>query len=113
VDEYLHASGRGLRDSDLAVLRSYDRQIAGTHCQAGCGECLGSCPENLAIDDVLRHRMYFEDYGWEKEGMRLYSQLEKNASVCASCSAPCLSACPLGIPIATRTREAHEMLTLA
>ena len=34
--------------------------------------------------------MYFEDYGWEKEGMRLYSKLEKNASVCASCSAPCL-----------------------
>jgi predicted aldo/keto reductase-like oxidoreductase len=113
VDEYLHASGRGMSDRDLAVLRSYDEKIAGTHCQAGCGECLGSCPENLAINDVLRHRMYFEDYGWEKEGMRLYSQLEKNASVCASCSAPCLGTCPIGIPIAERTREAHELLTLA
>jgi predicted aldo/keto reductase-like oxidoreductase len=113
VDEYLHASGGGMSENDLAVLRSYDQKIAGTHCQAGCAECLGACPEKLAINDVLRHRMYFEDYGWEKEGMRLYSQLEKNASVCASCSAPCLGTCPVGIPIAKRTREAHELLSLA
>jgi hypothetical protein len=112
VDEYLRASGKALGERDLAVLRSYDEKIAGTHCQAGCGACLPSCPEGLAINDVLRHRMYFEDYGWEKEGMRLYAQLEKDASVCTSCSAPCLGTCPLGIPIAERTRGAHELLSL-
>jgi predicted aldo/keto reductase-like oxidoreductase len=110
VDEYLAASGQKLDADDLAVLREYDRRIAGTHCAPHCGQCLGSCPEGLPIHDVLRHRMYFEDYGWEKEGMRLYAQLARNASVCASCSAPCLGACPLGIPIQERMVGAHELL---
>ena len=89
------------------------RQIAGEYCGPHCGQCLSSCPEGLPIHDVLRHRMYFEDYGWEKEGMRLYSKLEKNASVCASCSAPCLGSCPLEIRIQERMIGAHEMLTLS
>ena len=55
--------------------------------------------------------MYFEDYGWEKEAMRLYAQLEKNASVCAGCSAPCLGSCPVGIPISDRMTGAHDLLT--
>jgi predicted aldo/keto reductase-like oxidoreductase len=56
--------------------------------------------------------MYFEDYGWEKEGMRLYGELSKNASVCLSCSAPCAGSCPVGIPIQERMTGAHELLTL-
>jgi aryl-alcohol dehydrogenase-like predicted oxidoreductase len=68
VDEYLAASGQRLTEHDLALLGEYDRQIAGTYCGPHCGACLSSCPEGLPIHDVLRHRMYFEDYGWEKEG---------------------------------------------
>jgi predicted aldo/keto reductase-like oxidoreductase len=56
--------------------------------------------------------MYFEDYGWEKEGMRLYADLETQASHCASCPAPCTGTCPVGIPIPERLREAHELLSL-
>ncbi len=113
VDEYLYASGGQPGAGDLDILREYDRQILGTYCEPHCGACLGRCPEQLPIHDILRHRMYFEDYGWEKEGMRLYSKLEKNASVCASCSAPCLGSCPVGIPIQERTLGAHELLTLS
>ncbi len=112
VDEYLYASGKQLDPRDMALLRRYDRAIAGTHCAPHCGVCLDSCPEGLPIHDILRHRMYFEDYGWEKEGLRLYSKLEKNASVCVSCSAPCTGHCPVGIPIQERTTGAHELLTL-
>jgi aryl-alcohol dehydrogenase-like predicted oxidoreductase len=113
VDEYLYASGRALGAKDVAVLERYDRQIAGTYCAPHCGACLGSCPEGLPIHDVLRQRMYFEDYGWEKEGMRQYARLEKDASVCASCPAPCLGACPLGVPIRERMVGAHELLSLS
>jgi predicted aldo/keto reductase-like oxidoreductase len=113
VDEYLFASGRQVTPRDVAVLEKYDRQILGTYCSPHCGACLDSCPEDVPIHDVLRHRMYFEDYGWEKEGMRRYAQLGKNASVCASCSAPCLGSCPVGIPIQERTTGAHRMLTLS
>jgi predicted aldo/keto reductase-like oxidoreductase len=113
VDEYLYASGGSLTQRDVAILRKYDEQILGSYCAPHCGACLASCPEGVPIPDVLRHRMYFEDYGWEKEGMRLYSQLQVDASACSGCAAPCLGSCPVGIPIAERTAGAHDLLTLA
>ena len=112
IDEYLYASGEAPAPGDTALLDKYDRLIAGKHCFQHCGACLDSCPENLPIDDVLRYRMYFEDYGDEKEALRLYSKLEIKADVCAGCSAPCAHACPFGIPIPERTAETHQMLTL-
>ena len=113
VDEYLFASGKRPSAGDIGILEEYDRQILGSYCAPHCGVCLDSCPETLPIHDVLRHRMYFEDYGWEKEGMGLYAQLERNAAVCASCSAPCLGTCPTGIPIQERMIGAHRLLTLS
>lgn len=113
VDEYLAASGQKVDAADLAKLEKYDRLIAGSYCAPHCGACLGSCPEQLAINDVLRHRMYFEDYRSERQGIDLYAKLEKNASVCASCSAPCTGACPFGIQIQERMVGAHEMLSVA
>ncbi len=113
IDEYLYASGRTLTNQDVAILDRYDRAVAGTYCAPHCGVCLDSCPEDVPIHDVLRHRMYFEDYRSEKEAMALYAKLEINASVCEGCSAPCLGSCPLGILIPERTRGAHEMLTIS
>jgi aryl-alcohol dehydrogenase-like predicted oxidoreductase len=112
VDEYLRASGAKLTPDDVAILDEYDRQILGSYCAPHCGKCLDACPEELAIHDVLRHRMYFEDYGHEKEAIRLYGQLAKNASVCASCSGPCLGVCPVGVAIPERMRGAHDLLSL-
>jgi predicted aldo/keto reductase-like oxidoreductase len=111
IDEYLYASGTAVRDTDFALLDRYDQLTAGDYCQPHCGICLGSCPEKLAINDVLRHRMYFKDYGWEKEAMRLYSKLERNASLCVSCSAPCTGTCPIGVPIRAKMMDAHHNLT--
>ncbi len=113
LDEYLHASGRKLTTRDIAILEKYDRQILGSYCAPHCGVCLDSCPEDVPIHDVLRHRMYFEDYRSEKQALELYAKLEVDASACAGCSAPCLGSCPLGIPIPERTRGAHELLSTA
>jgi predicted aldo/keto reductase-like oxidoreductase len=112
VDEYLYASGKIPNSQDLAVLEKYDRLTADTYCAPHCGACLSSCPEELAINDVLRHRMYFEDYRSERQAVDLYAGLERNASVCASCSAPCLGSCPYGIQIQERMVGAHELLTV-
>jgi len=112
LDEYLYASGRRPAAGDHALLRRYDERIAGIHCRPHCGACLDSCPEGLPIADVLRHRMYFESYGDEKEAMRLYAGLEKQADVCVSCTAPCTGSCPFGIEIQERTMGAHRLLTL-
>ena len=76
IDEYLYASGKMLKDQDVAILENYDRAIVGSYCAPHCGVCLSSCPEEVPIHDVLRHRMYFEDYRSEKEAMSLYAKLE-------------------------------------
>jgi predicted aldo/keto reductase-like oxidoreductase len=112
LDEYLFASGASLEAKDMAVLRRYDEEIAGTYCPPHCGACLDHCSGGLAIHDILRFRMYFQDYGWEKHGMQKYAQLGRNASVCVGCSAPCTGTCPVGIPIQERLLETHELLSL-
>ena len=113
LDEYLYASGKALEMQDLAVLEKYDALIAGTHCFQHCNRCQDTCPAGVPIHDVLRHRMYFEDYGDEKQAMQGYARLPINASACLTCDAPCAGACPEGVPIKARTVEAHGMLTLA
>ncbi|MFQ5515013.1 MAG: aldo/keto reductase [Myxococcota bacterium] len=112
VDEYLYASGRAPTAEDRALLQRYDEAIAGKHCFAHCGACLSHCPEGLPIHDVLRYRMYFEDYRDEKEAMRLYARLAKGAEVCVGCPAPCQGRCPHGVPIRERMMGAHRMLQL-
>jgi predicted aldo/keto reductase-like oxidoreductase len=110
VDEYLAASGTALLPNDVARLEQYDRLVAGDYCQPHCGQCLGSCPEELPIHDVLRYRMYTKDYRWGEEGRSRYAALAKNASVCVGCPAPCRGACPHGIPIRDAMLDAHRVL---
>lgn len=112
VDEYLHASGGRLAQVDLEILRRYDRAIVGSYCAPHCGACLSSCPEGVPIHDVLRHRMYFEDYHAERDAMERYARLPVDASACLGCAGPCLGSCPLGIAIPERTRGAHAVLSL-
>ena len=57
--------------------------------------------------------MYFRDYGWEKEGMRRYAKLDRNATVCASCTAPCTGTCPIGVPIREKMMDAHRLAEAA
>ena len=113
VDEYLYASGKKPTSDDYAILEKYDQLIAGKHCYQHCGACLASCPEGLPIDDVLRFKMYFEDYGDEREAMRQYAKLDTKADVCTGCNAPCANACPFDVPIPEMTQKAHDLLTLA
>jgi hypothetical protein len=110
VDEYLYASGKTITPDDVAVLERYDRQIVGTYCAPHCGACLSACPEQVPIPDVLRHRMYFEDYRSEAQALEGYARLERDASACVGCAAPCTGSCPVGIPLKERLEGAHELL---
>lgn len=113
LDEFLYASGKRPTEGDIALLDRYQELSARTHCRPHCGVCLDQCPEGVPIHDVLRHRMYYEDYGAQKEAIRGYAALSKQADVCSGCSAPCANACPDQIPIPERTRETHALLTLS
>jgi predicted aldo/keto reductase-like oxidoreductase len=110
VDEYVFASGTAVRPTDVALLQRYDQLVSGDYCQPHCGVCLDSCAYDLPINDVLRYRMYFKDYHWESEGKRLYAKLERNASACLGCAAPCANTCPIGVPIREKMLDAHQWL---
>ncbi|GIW40970.1 MAG: aldo/keto reductase [Candidatus Binatia bacterium] len=114
VDEYLYASGGDLAPSETALLEKYDRLVAREYCRPGCGACLDACPYDVPIDDILRYAMYFENYGHEKEAMRLYAQLDpaRRADRCAGCSAPCEAKCEFGLPIRAKVLRAAEELRL-
>ena len=113
LDEFLYASGESLRPQDVAVLDRYSELTTDNYCRPHCGACLESCEKQLPIHDVLRQRMYFENFGAQKEGMRLYGELAKNASVCAGCAAPCAGTCPSGLDIQARMSGAHKLLSLS
>ncbi len=110
LDEYLYASGKRPSPGDLALLECYDQRIAQLYCRPHCGECLDSCPAGVPIADVLRHRMYLEDYGSPDVARRGYARLGEAAASCASCSGPCTSACPFGLPVRERMVGAHALL---
>lgn len=114
-DEYLYASGTPVRESDVALLQRYDRLASADYCRPHCGQCLGSCPNGLPIDTVLRYDMYFADYKREAIAREKYAKLVQaklDASACASCPAPCLGSCPYELPIRAKMVRAHERLTI-
>jgi hypothetical protein len=66
---------------------------------------------SVLISEVLRNRMYAVDYRDSALAREDYAKLPRGASACLSCDrSPCAGACPNGINIAARTREAVRSL---
>ncbi len=112
IDEYLGGSGEPVVSrEDLYLLGIYARLQTAKYCQHGCGVCESSCPESVAIAEVLRTRMYDVDYGDHLLARTDYAKLDKGAAACTRCvHQACLGSCPLGVPIARFTRDAAERL---
>jgi len=113
VEEYVETSGKPMNRADLKMIAEYQRQTTDQYCRVSCDQCLSSCPNNVAVNDVLRYGMYFEDYGMEKEAMRYYTALAKSRKPqdCTSCSGHCEKACPYGLKVKDKLIHAHEILT--
>ncbi|HKJ24087.1 MAG TPA: aldo/keto reductase [Myxococcota bacterium] len=112
VDEYLGASGwTRSAAADGAVLARYEAREGARQCRYGCDDCVASCPAGVAIPEVLRTRMYAEDYGRPELARREYRALEVDATACASCSGePCATACPHGLPVSELTKRTARIL---
>jgi predicted aldo/keto reductase-like oxidoreductase len=112
VDEYVAASGKKLKRDDLATLRTYKKLVDKEYCRVSCSECETACPKRVAISDIMRYAMYFEDYKQEKIALQHYKDLDikKKPLSCASCTGPCISACPHGLPVKEKLLSAHQML---
>jgi predicted aldo/keto reductase-like oxidoreductase len=112
VDEFVAASG-GVKvtQQELELLQRYTALNDATYCRPLCNACEASCPEQVQIADVLRHKMYLEDYGAARPAMEGYAELAHNAAACLTCSHQrCLQACPYGLSIPELTRQAHRLL---
>jgi predicted aldo/keto reductase-like oxidoreductase len=65
----------------------------------------------VPIADVLRTRMYAQDYGDLKLARREYARLGDGAAACLTCAHPvCVGACTHGLAINTLLAPMHRML---
>ncbi len=113
VDEYLGASGwEAPTRADEKLLERYQARHGATQCRYGCGDCAKACPAGVPISDVLRARMYAEDYGDLSLARSEYAALGAGASACLACPhQACANACPHGLAIPELTRRAHRTIT--
>ena len=110
IDEYVAASGASLEigAEERSLLGRYAALQGPRYCRHGCGACESSCPAGVEVSEVLRTRMYDVDYGDRGLARSDYAALAGGgAGACLTCDgAPCLGACPAGLPIAAFTRDA-------
>ncbi len=112
IDEYLGASGwQPPNRTDERLLERYEARNGATQCRYGCGDCLSACPVGVPISDVLRTRMYAEDYGNLTFARSEYAALGAGASACLECAhRACTGACPHGLDIPELTTRAHRAI---
>ena len=115
IDEFVAVSGRPkMSMKEKKVLEEYCALLGSDYCRPGCDGCLGSCPNDVPVHDILRYRLYFNNYGREKYAMNLYSKLpeSRRAGQCSSCAGHCTSSCPYNIDVRSNLIRAHEELTV-
>jgi aryl-alcohol dehydrogenase-like predicted oxidoreductase len=114
IRAYAEAASSKITAPEIAMLRIYAEQMYDKYCRF-CRTCESSCPNQVAVADVMRYAMYFKYYGREKDSMELYGKLpgECSAAACDGCTAPCDSACPFGRQVKEELVEAHQLLSFA
>jgi len=67
----------------------------------------------VAINDILRYTMYYEDYRLEKNALQLYAEMEKEKKPlsCGNCPGFCTDACPFGLSVKERLIHSHRLLS--
>jgi predicted aldo/keto reductase-like oxidoreductase len=116
VNEYLAVSGTtSLGRQDQKYLDMVSASVSSRYCRPGCGACHEACPRHVPVADILRYKMYFEDYGDQKFAMQRYGMVPAStrATACTGCSAPCEPACPYGLRVRDRLAEADRQLRFA
>jgi predicted aldo/keto reductase-like oxidoreductase len=116
VAEFLAVSGTtSLTARDERYLDTVAAAVGPRYCRPGCGSCHAACSHGVPVADILRYKMYFEDYGEEKFAMQRYRLVpaETRPSRCEGCAAPCEAACPYGLRVRERLSEADRQLRFA
>lgn len=114
VNAYLPMSGKRMEDNDWKILEEYEKMVYNIYCRPDCYACNTACPHNVPVSDILRFRMYFENYHFERLGIEEYARInpEIRGDKCFHCDAPCIRKCPYGLNIKERVSQTHEMLSI-
>lgn len=115
VEKYVAASGKEFTEQDQALLDRYAAKMHSRYCRTGCGDCLASCPHEVAIAHILRLDMYFTAYRDQLKALQEYHHLPQRMrpSLCATCAGPCTQSCSYGLPVKERLLDASRRLQLA
>jgi predicted aldo/keto reductase-like oxidoreductase len=74
-----------------------------------CADCVSSCPEHIAIADILRYERYAMDYHDLNRARAEYRTLTKNGTSCIACG-DCLPGCRADINIIAKLKQVHALL---
>lgn len=114
VEEYVAASAQPIDRAGLQTLAAYREEVHSLYCRVSCRECLSACPNNVAVNDVLRFGMYYEHYGQEMNAVAAYAELEPERKPlgCSDCAGACERACPYGLKVRERLLHTHDILSV-
>jgi uncharacterized protein len=92
------------------LLEDYATAATGDYCRL-CETCLKVCPAGVRIPDILRFRMYYQNYGHCEDARAYYAQLPSGQRVtaCTACG-QCQETCPNKLAIIEKLKEAHDLL---
>jgi predicted aldo/keto reductase-like oxidoreductase len=110
MEEDLGAAGARLAAAERTMLARYVRDNGADYCH-GCARCRRACPAGVATTAILRALAYSESYGKIDRARDAYASLEsgEKAQACRDCGS-CEKACPYGIAVRLRIREAGRLL---
>ncbi len=92
------------------LLERYAALATGDYCRM-CETCVSACPAGVRIPDILRYRMYHQNYGHRRDARELYAALpdHQQAPACTECG-QCEKVCPARLAIVRKLKVAHELL---
>ncbi len=114
MDKIIPFSGTKLSHSNAEFLKDYGKVFNNQYCRHACSDCFTACPNEIPVSTIMRYAAYYHRQGREKLAMQKYARLNgKDASICETCDAQCVNACPHAVNIQASMVNAHSMLTLA
>ena len=110
MEEDLGAAGSRLAADERETLARYVRENGRDYCHA-CAGCRRACPAGIDLPGILRALAYRESFGKNERARDVYASVagEGTASACRDCGA-CEKACPYGVAVRSRVREARRVL---
>jgi predicted aldo/keto reductase-like oxidoreductase len=92
------------------LLEQYAQLATGDYCRM-CETCVPGCPAGVRIPDILRFRMYYQNYGHRRDARESYAALasHQQTPACTECR-QCEQVCPARLAIVQKLKAAHALL---